>query len=244
MNVEAQVGPTLALAAFLLAGISSWLTHQGTQAGRRWQLVERASLWAGLVGLIAGLVLRGLAADVWPLDSWADRALILALVPASFGAAQSLRTTAQAPGLSLVPVIPLSFLAIVGPASDETVTAPALVLACLAAAGLTLWTAGRASVAWLGWGEKDPRTFKWAFGGLTLVLAASCLLNWRVWGTPTGNSAATTSLLSGWLVAAAKLLLENELPRLEYGLTILSGIVLALISLFIQWNLVPLSINF
>lgn len=232
----AQVGLGLASATFLLAGASDWATRQ--EKGGRWQTVARTTPVGGFALLVFGLVLRGLAANIWPLASWADRAIVLALVPGSISFVQSLTGKNTWIGLGLAPTALLVALGAFGRVSEATTQAPALVLFCLATAGLMVWTAGRAIVASLGLDTGDTRAFKLAFAGSTLALAASSLLNWRVWGTPTGDSAATASLAAAWLVGAARLVMGDESKRLGYGLDILAGAVLTLVGLFVQWSLV------
>jgi hypothetical protein len=77
---------------------------------------------------------------------------------------------------------------------------------------------------------------------LTVNVVLVGVVNWRVWGTPSGAGVAGTSFVNGflslsavWLISAARQVWKHTSVRLTSGLDVLATALLVGIALNIQW---------
>jgi len=117
-----------------------------------------------------------------------------------------------------------------------------LLVCTLVSAGLGLWSSGQG----LNVLVKEKTDNQWAaaaaFAGLTVNVVLVGVVNWRVWGVPSGAGVAETSFVSGflslsavWLISAARQVWQHSSVRLTSSLELVTTALLVGIALSIQW---------
>jgi hypothetical protein len=213
----------------------------------------RAGAAFGIAALLAGAIMRGIAAATrtssgWlPLSGVGDRVALVALLSGLLSLASEwqdfIHLTQRPKGWAGWIVI--AVVADTGAFSwpVEHASAPLLLVCTLASAGLGLWSAGQGLNVLV-----KQRTDNWwpaavVFGGLTTSVVVIGGVNWRVWGSPGGADIAGPSLPGGflslaavWLISAARQVWHSS-PRLASVLDLLAAAFLVGISLSVQWVL-------
>jgi hypothetical protein len=247
----AQVCSGIAAVALLLSsGARFLLLRLGAEQRRSSENLLvwswRACALVGVGGLFFSVVFRGV--DGAALDSVAGRAAVVALVASLLSAARGLREPAHQgqPTTGWAGLILQAAVAGIsaGRWSPEEPSAPLLVTCTLATAGLGLWAAGRRLDALALGQDVDRWAAGIAFAALALTVVVVAVVNWRVWGTPSGAAVVSPglrdeflNLLAVWLFSAASLVLGERWGRLADVLKLLAAALLVRTALTVQWTM-------
>jgi hypothetical protein len=257
VEIWGRVFSGIAMVALLVASgaLIATLRGSGEQSQTRTSLSDwswRAGVLIGCVALLASTIARGITVSTRTLSGWlpltsvGDRAALIALLGCLFylgSERQNFVHPIQRPSgwAGLIPTaITVGISVLAWPVQNAS--APFLLVCTLVSAGLGLWSSGQGLNVLVGERSDNHWAAAVAFAGLTVNVVLIGVVNWRVWGIPSGAGVAEASFVSGflslsavWLISAARQVWKHTSVRLTSGLDVLATALLVGIALSIQW---------